>query len=442
MTTLFHQLIDGETLASVARLYRTKVSTLKNLNGLASAKTYPGQVLLVGIYSDGDLPISIRKNQDSAAHAADFTHHTVVAGDTLFNISQRFGLKVAELKALNHLSSDVIHIGQKLIVGVRHAGNDFPPPLPKPILPTVVGTIDYPQFPLKTTKKGKVNHYELTVPLHSGKTVVANMVDVPAKKPTGIFYLGQSRIKLNHKDLQAIGLTAKIIEALEFVSTFEGAYDAINTYDRAVFSYGFIQYVGLSTYGGSLNQLLTSMKNKAPDAFARIFESVGITVVGKTVQFIDPLGIKYIGDKAWYAIRKHVALFGAFVQAGFEPALVMEQYRMANVLYAQPALQGALVLNLSGKKVTGLSLQEVLLSDAMQALAIAVAVNLGNGGMKKVITKAIAGVAVDLHIKDKAGLSKLDEKAVCQKIITASGNSHAIDRAKGALKSGLSFARG
>ncbi len=162
MTTLFHQLIDGETLASVARFYKTKVSILKNLNGLASTKTYPGQLLLVGIYPEGDLPISIRKNQDSAGNAADFTYHTVVAGDTLFNISQRFGLKVAELKALNHLSSDVIHIGQKLIVGVRHAGNDFPPPLPKPIKPPVVGHTEYPQFPLKTTKKGKVNQYELT----------------------------------------------------------------------------------------------------------------------------------------------------------------------------------------------------------------------------------------------------------------------------------------
>lgn len=440
MTTLFHQLIDGETLASVARRYKTKVSTLKHLNGLILDKIYPGQLLLVGLYPDGDLPVSIEKNQKSAANAADLTFHTVVADDTLFNISQRFELKITELKILNHLSTDVIHIDQKLIVGVSHGGSNYPPPLPKPT--PVTSTTEYPQFPLKTTRKGKVNQYQLTVTLQNGQTIVANMVDVPAKKPTGIYYLGQSRIQLNFKDLQSIGLNKKIIEALEFVSTFEGAFDAINTYDRAVFSYGFIQYVGLSTYGGSLNQLLASMKNKAPEAFARIFESVGITVVGKTVQFIDPQGVKFLGDKAWYAIRKHVALFGAFIQAGFEPILVMEQYRMANELYAQPALKTPLFLNLSGKKVTGLILQEVFLSDAMQALAIALAVNLGNGGMKKVITKAIAGVALDFKIKDKVGLSKLDEKAVCQKIISASGNSHAIDRAKRALKSGLSFARG
>ena len=43
--------------------------------------------------------------------------HTVVAGDTLFNISRRYNLTVDKLKALNKLPEDaVIHIGQKLTV--------------------------------------------------------------------------------------------------------------------------------------------------------------------------------------------------------------------------------------------------------------------------------------------------------------------------------------
>jgi LysM repeat protein len=43
--------------------------------------------------------------------------HTVVAGDTLFSISQRYNLSVQKIKALNKLTGDaVIHIGQKLRV--------------------------------------------------------------------------------------------------------------------------------------------------------------------------------------------------------------------------------------------------------------------------------------------------------------------------------------
>lgn len=44
--------------------------------------------------------------------------HTVVAGDTLFSISQRYNLSVDQLRALNKLPKGaVIHVGQKLKVG-------------------------------------------------------------------------------------------------------------------------------------------------------------------------------------------------------------------------------------------------------------------------------------------------------------------------------------
>jgi len=44
-------------------------------------------------------------------------YHTVVAGDTFFNISQRYGLTVDELLKMNNLKKDsILHIGQKIIV--------------------------------------------------------------------------------------------------------------------------------------------------------------------------------------------------------------------------------------------------------------------------------------------------------------------------------------
>jgi flagellum-specific peptidoglycan hydrolase FlgJ len=42
--------------------------------------------------------------------------HTVVTGDTLYNISKRFGLSVDELKALNNMPDNNIKLGQKLVV--------------------------------------------------------------------------------------------------------------------------------------------------------------------------------------------------------------------------------------------------------------------------------------------------------------------------------------
>lgn len=43
--------------------------------------------------------------------------HTVATGDTLYNISKRYGLTVDDLKALNHMADNNIKIGQQLIVG-------------------------------------------------------------------------------------------------------------------------------------------------------------------------------------------------------------------------------------------------------------------------------------------------------------------------------------
>ncbi|EMG28797.1 autolysin [Listeria fleischmannii subsp. fleischmannii LU2006-1] len=44
------------------------------------------------------------------------SYHTVAKGDTLWNIATRHGLSVTNLKSLNNLKTDTIHIGQKLVI--------------------------------------------------------------------------------------------------------------------------------------------------------------------------------------------------------------------------------------------------------------------------------------------------------------------------------------
>ena len=42
--------------------------------------------------------------------------YTIKQGDTLYNISKRFGLTVDELKALNNMADNNIKIGQILVI--------------------------------------------------------------------------------------------------------------------------------------------------------------------------------------------------------------------------------------------------------------------------------------------------------------------------------------
>lgn len=56
------------------------------------------------------------KHQDSITSQPTIQYHTVSKGDTLYNISKRYGLTVNRLKSLNKMQSDTIHLGQKLQV--------------------------------------------------------------------------------------------------------------------------------------------------------------------------------------------------------------------------------------------------------------------------------------------------------------------------------------
>jgi LysM repeat protein len=62
-------------------------------------------------------PVAAKPSPVEKKPATTVKTHTVAAGDTLFNISRRYNLSVAQLKAINKLPKGaVIHVGQKLKV--------------------------------------------------------------------------------------------------------------------------------------------------------------------------------------------------------------------------------------------------------------------------------------------------------------------------------------
>ncbi|MDA3814685.1 MAG: LysM peptidoglycan-binding domain-containing protein [Candidatus Cloacimonetes bacterium] len=63
------------------------------------------------------------ENQFLNKNAGFFTHHIVKGGDNLYNIARKYKTTVSRIKSLNHLSSTVIHPGQRLkLYGTSSSG--------------------------------------------------------------------------------------------------------------------------------------------------------------------------------------------------------------------------------------------------------------------------------------------------------------------------------
>ncbi len=458
MTT--HAVVAGDTLFSIARRFNVTVDDLRRANNLKSDNLRVGQVLRIPGNAPSPSPPSassppVTSPPSSSSSATTLISYTVARGDTLSSIARRFNVTVDALRRQNNLKSNNLRVGQTLRIPVPSTTpppNVPTPPSPQPAPPAVNLTSpgNYlsarQRFELRIIPDVGFRRFELTVPLLNGTAVVARMRDnftqsIHMRYPEGILYPGQSTIDLPNERVASVGLTRRQASALEFVSTHEGKYDAINSYDSAIFSYGCIQFVGAAAPGGSLNRLLMSMKRFAPTRFAQVFEQVGIDTDGTTTTVLDENGRRWAGDDAWLYIQRNIPLYGAFIQAGFEPDLVLEQLRAANELYVQPTLNLRLQINIGGITLTVPRLGDLILSEGLLTALIAIAINRGTGAMGRLVSEVMAILAQDMGIRTVEGLYQIDERLICQTIANTTTDSRIRDRAQGAIDAGLSFSK-
>ena len=92
----------GDSLYNIAARYGTSVSALVQSNSIGNRQIYPGQA--INIASGG-----------STSSASGFTY-TVRPGDSLFLLSQKFGVSMETIKNSNKLSSDYLLSGKQLTI--------------------------------------------------------------------------------------------------------------------------------------------------------------------------------------------------------------------------------------------------------------------------------------------------------------------------------------
>ncbi|MCP2619922.1 LysM peptidoglycan-binding domain-containing protein [Candidatus Aminicenantes bacterium AC-334-K16] len=113
-TYVIHYVRRGETLSTIARRYRTSISAIARLNRLRSVHLIrPGQRLKI--------PSRVRYTARRAASMnlikeGEKLVYIVQRGDSLYRIASAFNTSVARIKQMNNLKSNILRVGQKLII--------------------------------------------------------------------------------------------------------------------------------------------------------------------------------------------------------------------------------------------------------------------------------------------------------------------------------------
>lgn len=118
----------GDTLYSISRKYQITVAELRAANNLSENDVLKaGQKLII---PEADISTAValsgdkNNKSDSPVNTSNTTEIEVKKGDTLYSLSKKYGLTVADLLAINNLdSSSVIKVGQKLKVRTTSLSN-------------------------------------------------------------------------------------------------------------------------------------------------------------------------------------------------------------------------------------------------------------------------------------------------------------------------------
>ncbi|MFH0796131.1 MAG: LysM peptidoglycan-binding domain-containing protein [Candidatus Omnitrophota bacterium] len=94
----------GDTLGKVAQKYHVSVKQLKTWNKIKGDKVYVGQRL---------------KIRPDKGYVTKKDYYVVKKGDSLSGIAHKTHTTTANLKKINHLKSDIIQPGRRLLVRVR-----------------------------------------------------------------------------------------------------------------------------------------------------------------------------------------------------------------------------------------------------------------------------------------------------------------------------------
>ena len=338
--------------------------------------------------------------------------HTVQSKETLYSIAKKYGLTVEQIISLNNLVSTNLNIGQNLIVS-----------LPSPITPnkpvTTVKSIYEKRNTFLVEKLPKVgyNTFTISYPTPAGvqKTGIFrdNYPSPNRVNSNGVSYAGKNAFETNTSYFQDLCPQPFYLEVLHHIAKNEGCFDAVNSYDKAIFSFGFLQFTGAQASGSILSQVLYRFKQRDEYAFNDCFGQYGMDIIAgaKPVFRVETTKGILENDAAYMEVANNLSLTGAFIASSYRRSMVRAQVELALEEYVMKAVAPTVKVNVNGVLI---ALNEILKTEGGFAIRIDLAVNRGLTGSLSPIQAAITQVAKESKLSTSMQLAKINERRVVE----------------------------
>lgn len=108
-STINYIVKKGDSLYSIARVYKTTVQEIQKLNNLKSNALSIGQ----------ELKIPENYVNDASANLPTYINYTVKKGDSLYSIAKRYGITTDTIIKDNALKNNLLSIGQNLKIRTK-----------------------------------------------------------------------------------------------------------------------------------------------------------------------------------------------------------------------------------------------------------------------------------------------------------------------------------
>ncbi|HZR28413.1 MAG TPA: LysM peptidoglycan-binding domain-containing protein [Terriglobales bacterium] len=108
----YHKVAGGETLASIAREYRTTPAAITEVNGLTAEEISPDTKLIIPIAEGKHAPGDV----ESLVFSRHATRYRVRRGDTVLSVADDFGVPPQKLRQWNRLKGNELRKGRTLYI--------------------------------------------------------------------------------------------------------------------------------------------------------------------------------------------------------------------------------------------------------------------------------------------------------------------------------------